>query len=131
MGPQPNRGLAGPLPGGEGALSFGESPLSSSLAGPAGTRELTPMQQKVKNAGAIGAVVHFDAQWAFVVVGVGSERGIKVGDSFAVRRDHFVIARVEISEVKEGQSIANLVPDSLEPGMVIQSGDEIIHNPLP
>lgn len=142
----------GPLPaigteGEEGLIGGVPSNLvpddgSSSQSSPPGTRrgvlspvgavpELSPMQQKVKNAGSIGAVEHFDPQWAFVVMNVGSEGGLKEGDKFSVRRDHFVVGQVKVTEVKKGQAIANLIPESLEPGMNIQPGDEIIQIPLP
>lgn len=120
----------GSLPGGDGdglspALAF------SSQSGLSGEPELTPMQRKVKNAGSIGVVEHYDSEWAFVVIGAGTEAGLKVGDRFAVRRNYYLICSVEVSEVKQGQTIANLVSGTLEPGMEVQAGDEIIHSPLP
>ena len=93
--------------------------------------DLTPMQQKVKNAGAIGKVNHYDTEWAFAVIDAGSESGIEVGDEFSVRRNHYVIGKLKVREVNAGQAIANLVPGTLEKGMTVQQGDAIIHNPLP
>jgi hypothetical protein len=117
----------GTLPGGEGLLSASSS-FSSAISGES---DLTPMQRKVKNAGSIGVVEHYDSEWAFVVIGAGTEAGVEEGDRFAVRRSHYVVCSVEVSEVKEGQAIANLVPGSLDPGMEVLAGDEIIHSPLP
>jgi len=63
----------------------------------------------------------------FVVLDQGSVKGLASGDSFAVRRGTAIIARVVIGDtVQENQCIANIIPEKLVTGMVLQPGDEII-----
>jgi len=104
-------------------------PNSTKLSGPQ-PLELTPLQQKVRDSGSIGDVEKFNQEWAFAIINAGSESGIAVGDEFAVRREFYVIAKVKVNEVGPNQSIANVVAGSLQPGIAIEAGDQIIHNPL-
>ena len=92
--------------------------------------DLTPMQQQVKNSGALGKVEHYNGEWAFAVLDFGGDTGVEPGDIFAIRREHFVVAQVKVSEVKDGQTIANLVSGTLQQGMKIQPGDEVIQKPM-
>ena len=63
----------------------------------------------------------------FVVLDKGSDVGLKTGDSFAVRRGTAIIGRVVIGDtVEKDQCIANIVPEKLVTGMVLEAGDEVI-----
>jgi hypothetical protein len=63
----------------------------------------------------------------FVVLDQGSDVGLVKGDSFAVRRGTAVIGRVVIGDtIEKDQCIANIIPEKLVTGMVLEVGDEII-----
>ena len=99
-------------------------------AAPAG-KKLTNVQSLVLNQPSIARVKpnpnskidHAD----FVVLDKGSDVGLKTGDSLAVRRGTAIIGRVIIGDtVERDQCIANIVPEKLVTGMVLEAGDEII-----
>ena len=58
----------------------------------------------------------------------GTARGLKSGQTYAVRRGHFIVAKqIEIGEtVEENESIAGVNASSLPTGETIKPGDEVI-----
>ncbi len=63
----------------------------------------------------------------FIVLDEGSNKGLKAGDRFALRRGTAIIARIVIGDtVRESQCVANVVPRSLVTGIIIRPGDEVI-----
>ncbi len=57
-----------------------------------------------------GRVLVTDPKWEFVVLNVGEDEGAKLHGELLVSRDGRLVAKVIISEVQKGRSIANLVP---------------------
>jgi|GEM_PF-5328602 len=99
-------------------------------AAPAG-KKLTNVQSLVLNQPSIARVKPNPnskiEQVDFVVLDKGSDVGLKTGDSLAVRRGTAIIGRVVIGDtVERDQCIANIVPEKLVTGMVLEAGDEII-----
>lgn len=63
----------------------------------------------------------------FIVLDAGSNKALKPGDRFALRRGTAIIARIVIGDtVRENQCVANVVPRSLVTGIIIRPGDEVI-----
>ena len=58
----------------------------------------------------------------------GTARGLKTGQTYAVRRGHFIVAKkVEVGEtVEESQAILGVNASSLPPGETLRPGDEVI-----
>lgn len=58
---------------------------------------------------------------AFVVLSFGSNEGAQTGQSFTIVRNGEEIARAQVSEVKEGYAIAQVVPSSIK--SALRAGD--------
>lgn len=99
----------------------GEADLTASVG-------LTPTQLKIKEAPAIAKIQQYLPDQGFAVLDAGSARGLKPGQTFAVRRGHFIVAsKIEIGEtVEESEAIAGVNASSLQPGETLKPGDEVI-----
>ena len=63
----------------------------------------------------------------FVVLDAGMNAKLMKGDRFAVRRGTAIIARVVIGDtIRATESVAEIAPNTLVTGMVLEAGDEII-----
>jgi len=71
-------------------------------------------------------VTGVDQEWGFVVIGAGSNSGFTPQTSLLVRRDGRLIGRVQPSAIEPNQTIADIIPTSLAPGVRIQAGDRVI-----
>ena len=89
---------------------------------------LTDMQRKIKEAPAIATIRRYLPDQGFAVLDAGTARGLKSGQTYAVRRGHFIVAKqIEIGEtVEENESIAGVNASSLPTGETIKPGDEVI-----
>ena len=106
--------------------SLGGNPLPNPEA------SLTPEQRSIKRAAAVASVTGFNQEWGFVMLDGGSARGLSPGERLALRRGDAVVALLEISDVEENNSVANLVKGG--PGgrgnAIPQQGDKVIAWPL-
>jgi len=71
-------------------------------------------------------VTGVDHEWGFVVIGAGSNSGFTPQTSLLVRRDGRLIGRVQPSAIEPNQTIADIIPTSMAPGVRIQAGDRVI-----
>lgn len=67
-----------------------------------------------------------DQDWGFVTIGAGSNSGFTPQTSLLVRRDGRLIGRVQPSSIEPNQTIADIIPSSMAPGVRIQTGDRVI-----
>lgn len=65
-------------------------------------------------------------QNAFVVLSFGSNQGAQTGQSFTIVRDGEEIARAQVSEVKEGYAIAQVVPSSIKSALRAGDGAAVV-----
>lgn len=93
-----------------------------------GTPELTATQLRIKEAPSIATIQQYLPDQGFAVIDAGSARGLKTGQTYAVRRGHFLVAKkIEIGEtVEESQAVAGVNASSLQPGETLKPGDEVI-----
>lgn len=93
---------------------------------------VTPAEQKIINAPALAKVANYNSDWQFIVLDGGSERNIRKGQKFAVRRGSEIICTVQVSDVDVSSATADLLgrakndPKSPKP----QQGDDVIGYPL-
>ncbi len=94
---------------------------------PAG-EPLNEIQSRIAAAPAIAKVKSSHLTDGFVVLDQGSGRNLTTGQDFAIRRGHVIIAkRITVGEtVSPDECIADVNPKSLELGVDIKPGDEII-----
>jgi hypothetical protein len=57
-----------------------------------------------------GKIVAVDPKWDFVVLDIGDDQGVKQDSELLVSRDGKLVAKVIVSKLEKGRSIANLVP---------------------
>ena len=57
-----------------------------------------------------GQIVAVDPKWDFVVLNIGEDQGLKEYGELLVSRDGKLVAKVIVSKLEKGRSIANLVP---------------------
>lgn len=63
--------------------------------------------------------------WGFLVIGAGSNTGFTPQTTLIVKRDGHVIGRVQPSSIEPTQTIAEIIFESLAPGVRIQPGDRV------
>jgi len=64
--------------------------------------------------------------WGFVIVGAGSNTGFTPQTKLIITRDGRRIGEVKPSSVEPSQTIAEIDPDTIAPGVRIQPGDRVI-----
>lgn len=92
-------------------------------------KPLNPMQSRIVALPAIAQVKQFSDKDGinFLVLNRGVAAGFKAGDSFALRRRTAVIGRITISDtIDASECVADLVPNSMPPGMTPVPGDDVI-----
>src|SRR5262249_28024129 len=57
-----------------------------------------------------GKVVAVDPKWSFVVLDVGSDQGVREKGVLLVSRNSKLVAKVKVTSVQGGRSVANIVP---------------------
>jgi len=70
-----------------------------------------------------GKIVAVDPKWEFVILNIGDDQGVKENSELLVSRDGRLVAKVIVSKLEKGRSIANLIP-GWKLGEVIE-GDEV------
>lgn len=75
--------------------------------------------------GLSGSVEAVDEKWGFVVLNIGAEDGVLEHGRLLVNRDGKLVAKVEVSSVSEGRSIANVLPDWKQAS--VQPGDKVLY----
>jgi|AntRauTorckE6833_2_1112554.scaffolds.fasta_scaffold07924_1 chromosome segregation ATPase len=65
-------------------------------------------------------------EWAFVVIGAGSNSGFSPQNALLVKRDGEFIGRVNPSAIEPNQTIAEIDIKSFAPGVSIRPGDKVI-----
>lgn len=77
--------------------------------------------------GLAGEVLAVNQAWNFVVLNLGDRQGVTANAEMIVMRRGAMVGRIKITSVEPSQSIADIVPSSLSPGLVVQPGDRVIY----
>ena len=93
-------------------------------------KNLSDAQRKIRDAASIGEVNQVEAEAGFAVINAGKKANIEPGIQFAIRRDTFIVGKVEVTTSEEDYSIVNIVQGSVQPGQKIQPGDTVIAFPV-
>jgi hypothetical protein len=89
---------------------------------------MTQRQRQIKAMPPIAEVKHYAKDYGFVEITAGAARKIDKDQSFAIRRDSAIIARIKVTEVDADSAVADVDSRSLTPGVTIEVGDEVIQN---
>lgn len=68
-----------------------------------------------------------DNDWGFVLIGAGSNSGFSPQSNMMVQRDGRVIGQIRPSSIEPTQTVAEIVLDSLSPGVRLQPGDRVLY----
>jgi len=71
-------------------------------------------------------VTAVDNDWDFVVIGAGEKSGLSVDSRLLIQRDGRLLGKLSISKLEVNRAIADVIPDSLRAGVVLQPGDQVI-----
>jgi hypothetical protein len=88
----------------------------------------TPRQRMIAAAPVLAEVKQFAKDYGFVEITAGAGRKIEVGMGFAVRRGNAIIARIKVTDVENESAVADVDSRSLPPGVLIETGDEVIQD---
>lgn len=77
--------------------------------------------------GLSGEILAVNQAWNFVVLNLGDRQGVTANAEMIVMRRGAMVGRVKITSVEPSQSIADIVPSSMSPGLVVQPGDRVIY----
>jgi Tfp pilus assembly protein FimV len=83
--------------------------------------------QNALKPGLRGQILAVDRNWNFVVLSLGNRNGITNNATMLVQRGGSMVGRVRITSVEPSQSIADIVPNSVPPGVFVQPGDTVIY----
>ena len=93
-------------------------------------KELTTEQRKIRDAASIGEVNQVQVEAGFAVISAGKKANIEPGIRFAIRRDTFIVGKVEVTTSEDDYSIVDIVQGSVQPGQKIKPGDTVIAYPI-
>ena len=83
-------------------------------------------ESKVLMQGLQGRVLAVDRNWNFVVLNLGDQKGVVNNSTMIVQRGGELVGRVKITSVEPSQSIADIIPNSVPPGVTVQAGDTVV-----
>jgi predicted RNase H-like nuclease (RuvC/YqgF family) len=84
-------------------------------------------QKKLMQAGLEGRVLAVNPAWNFVVLSLGDRQGVVNNAELLIKRDGQYLGKVRITSVEPSTSIADIVANSLPPGVAVQPGDNVIY----
>ncbi|MDG2124905.1 MAG: hypothetical protein P8J87_14480 [Verrucomicrobiales bacterium] len=87
---------------------------------------MTPVQRKIAALPAIARVNQYVPDLGFVALNAGSNVQLTEGQSYRIRRDNYMVAKITIGTVEETNAIADVEPGSIPEGFTIMPGDEVI-----
>lgn len=117
---------AAPAPG--APVASPDATVPGAAPAPVAPLPPTPRQRQVMAAPAIAKVSEVEVESGFVVITAGSGRNIDKGMGFAIRRGDAIVGRVKVSVVEDGNAVADIVRDSIPPGVTLQPGDDVIQD---
>lgn len=73
-----------------------------------------------------GRVLAVNSAWGFVVINLGDRQNIVQGAEMIVHREGQRVGKIRVSSVERTQSVADIIPDSVTPGLMVMPGDLVI-----
>ncbi len=71
-------------------------------------------------------VTAVDNDWDFAIIGAGENSGLAGDSRLLVLRGGRLLGKLTIAKLEANRAIADIVPDSLPAGVVLQRGDQVI-----
>lgn len=73
-----------------------------------------------------GRVLAVNREYNFVVLDLGSNKGVSSNTTMIVQRGGSMVGRIRTVSVEPSQTVADIVPNSVPAGVVVQPGDTVI-----
>ncbi|TLD68609.1 hypothetical protein FEM03_22085 [Phragmitibacter flavus] len=89
---------------------------------------LTARQRQILAAPPIGKVTEYQQEYGFVVISANAAMKVETSMTFAIRREQNIIGRIKVTSVDEGSTIADILPNTVPPGITVVVGDDIIQD---
>jgi hypothetical protein len=126
----PSLPVPSPAPLPHPASNIRNSPVVTAAIDAANAAPLpaTPRQRQITAAPKLAEVKQFAKDYGFVEITAGSGSRIEVGMGFAIRRGNAIIARIKVTDVESNSAVADVDSRSLPPGVLIETGDEVIQD---
>ncbi len=92
-------------------------------------RENTVAHREITSGrtGVRGTVLAYNQAYNFVVLNLGARNGVETNSEMLVLRDGTLIGKIRISSVEPATAIGDIITNSLERGVQVQSGDTVIY----
>jgi hypothetical protein len=84
-------------------------------------------KSKTMRIGLEGRILAVNPSWNFVVLSLGDRNGVVNNAEMLIKRGSQLIGKVRISSVEPSTSVADIVANSVRPGMTVQPGDSVIY----
>jgi cell shape-determining protein MreC len=81
---------------------------------------------KVMRNGLEGKILAVNPSWNFVVISLGDRNGVENNSELLINRGGQLIGKVRITTVEPSTSVADIVVNSIRPGLSVQPGDTVI-----
>jgi hypothetical protein len=91
----------------------------------------TPRQRQIAAAPKLAEVKQFAKDYGFVEITAGTGSRVEKGMGFAIRRGNAIIARIKVTDVDSASAVADVDSRSIPPGVIIETGDEVIQDLAP
>jgi hypothetical protein len=91
----------------------------------------TPRQRLIAAAPKLAEVKQFAKDYGFVEITAGSGSRVEKGMGFAIRRGNAIIGRIKVTDVENASAVADVDSRSVPPGVIIETGDEVIQDLAP
>lgn len=82
---------------------------------------------KTMVSGLEGRILAVNSAWNFVVLSLGDRNGVVNNAEMIIKRGSQRIGKVRITSVEPSTSIADIVPNSILPGLSVLPGDNVIY----
>ena len=89
-------------------------------------REIAVRKSGESMNGLQGSILAVNHDWNFVVLNLGGNRGVNSNATMIVRRGGSTVGKVRITSVEPTQSIADIIPNSVPAGVIVQAGDTVV-----
>ena len=92
----------------------------------AAQKRLQGIQDGAAMLGLRGRVLAVNREYNFVVLDLGSRNGVSNNATMIVQRSGSLVGRVRTVSVEPSQTVADIVPNSVPAGVIVQPGDTVI-----
>lgn len=81
---------------------------------------------KIRRNAMESVITGVNYEWGFVIVGAGQKQGFTPQSELLVKRDGRMIGRLKPSAIESNQTVAEIIMESLSPGVRLRPGDLVI-----